>query len=141
MQSFKRIVEASSEDLSQCPGFGATKVKRIRDVFTQPFRVGETRSGRERRAERQKLYSKDNVESRQQSKQPSSTAKKGRFIDDIEEEEALLLGELEASSNKEITPIVRDPSAYVTPRKNNSADKAQSVADPNAEEEVENAGK
>ena len=86
-QSLKRIALASSEDLSQCPGFGATKVKRIKDVFSQPFRVGETRTGRERRAERQRLEGGA-------SEAPTSSAR-GRFIQDDEEQQTVL--EIEAT--------------------------------------------
>lgn len=37
--SLKNIVNASSEQLSMCPGFGEQKVKRLQQAFTQPFIV------------------------------------------------------------------------------------------------------
>ncbi|EPQ25785.1 uncharacterized protein PFL1_06652 [Pseudozyma flocculosa PF-1] len=47
--SLRRISTATVEELAMCPGFGELKAKRLRDVFHQPFRVGETRSRVERR--------------------------------------------------------------------------------------------
>ncbi|PWY98650.1 hypothetical protein BCV70DRAFT_25436 [Testicularia cyperi] len=47
--SLERISKATAEELSMCPGFGEIKARRLRDVFHQPFRVGETRSRKERR--------------------------------------------------------------------------------------------
>jgi hypothetical protein len=133
-QSFKRIAEASSEELSQCPGFGATKVKRVRDVFSQPFRVGETRSGRERRAERQRLV--DNGA----PPLPSSGASVGRFIDDDEEEELLRQqhDDDEAIAQPPKHPSVTESSSYVKPKTSGVASNA--IADPDEEEEIENAG-
>jgi len=32
-----------------CPGFGEVKAKRLREVFSQPFRVGEGRTYRQRK--------------------------------------------------------------------------------------------
>ncbi|PWN52386.1 DNA repair protein rad10 [Violaceomyces palustris] len=49
--SLKRISTATVEELSMCPGFGELKAKRLRDAFHLPFRVGETRSRKERRME------------------------------------------------------------------------------------------
>lgn len=53
--SLYNIADASEEDLAKCPGFGDTKIRRLQDAFSQPFRVGETRTGRERRAEKERL--------------------------------------------------------------------------------------
>ena len=47
--SLDNIARATVEELSMCPGFGEIKAKRLRDVFRQPFRVGETRTHAERR--------------------------------------------------------------------------------------------
>jgi DNA excision repair protein ERCC-1 len=138
LQSFKRIAEATSEELSQCPGFGATKVKRVRDVFQQPFRVGETRTGRERRAERQRLYGNG---------APSSNGSKGRFIeddDDIEGDEDELQQQRQNEEGENLNrtiekqPTVTNPSSYVAPKTNGTAIRAG--VDPNEEEDVENAG-
>ncbi|CAO1622759.1 unnamed protein product [Sympodiomycopsis kandeliae] len=53
--SFRRISQATSEQLSTIPGFGEIKVKRLREAFTTPFRIGEHRTFRERQAARQLL--------------------------------------------------------------------------------------
>lgn len=47
-QSLKRLSTASADELSLCPGFGEIKVRRVREAFAQSFRVGETRSKRQR---------------------------------------------------------------------------------------------
>lgn len=47
--SLKRIARADAEELAMCNGFGPTKVRRLTDAFHQPFRIGETRSWKERR--------------------------------------------------------------------------------------------
>ncbi|UZJ51261.1 hypothetical protein CBS101457_000581 [Exobasidium rhododendri] len=113
--SFKRIVNASSDDLGQLPGFGATKVKRIRDIFSQPFRVGETRTGRERREERQRMNGGD-------LPSPSSSASRGRFIRDEEDQQVLAEHEQEQGSGRlSVTPGPAhsiDPATYVKPKVN-----------------------
>lgn len=48
MQSFKKLSTASAGQLSLCPGFGDLKARRLREAFALPFRVGETRLGRDR---------------------------------------------------------------------------------------------
>ncbi|QRV94466.1 DNA excision repair protein ERCC-1 [Ceratobasidium sp. AG-Ba] len=35
--SFKNIAHATTEDLQLCPGFGPTKVRRLREAFNKPF--------------------------------------------------------------------------------------------------------
>ncbi|KAG8767626.1 hypothetical protein FRC12_006134 [Ceratobasidium sp. 428] len=35
--SFKNIAHAKTEDLQLCPGFGPTKVRRLREAFNKPF--------------------------------------------------------------------------------------------------------
>ncbi|CAE6462543.1 unnamed protein product [Rhizoctonia solani] len=35
--SFSNIVHASTEDIQLCPGFGPTKVRRLREAFNKPF--------------------------------------------------------------------------------------------------------
>ncbi|KAJ1304954.1 hypothetical protein OPQ81_006086 [Rhizoctonia solani] len=35
--SFSNIVHATTEDLQLCPGFGPTKVRRLREAFNKPF--------------------------------------------------------------------------------------------------------
>lgn len=47
--SLQRVSTATVEELSMCPGFGEVKAKRLREVFHQPFRVGENRSRKERK--------------------------------------------------------------------------------------------
>jgi len=47
--SLKGVVEASLEDLRDCPGLGDAKVANLHDVFTQPF----SHAARRRRAEQQ----------------------------------------------------------------------------------------
>ncbi|KAL8592379.1 hypothetical protein ACOMHN_044315 [Nucella lapillus] len=39
--NLKGIMEASSEDLSLCPGFGPQKAKRLHDIFREPFLVSK----------------------------------------------------------------------------------------------------
>lgn len=51
--SLRNVAFATSDQFAQCPGFGEIKVRRVIEAFNQPFRVGEMRSGRERRAERE----------------------------------------------------------------------------------------
>ncbi|PWN45397.1 hypothetical protein IE81DRAFT_285593 [Ceraceosorus guamensis] len=46
--SFKKLSTASAGQLSLCPGFGDLKARRLREAFALPFRVGETRLGRDR---------------------------------------------------------------------------------------------
>ncbi|CAE7189181.1 unnamed protein product [Rhizoctonia solani] len=36
-QSFSNIVHATTEDMQLCPGFGPTKVRRLREAFNKPF--------------------------------------------------------------------------------------------------------
>ncbi len=49
--SVKGVVRAGVEgdEVGMCPGFGEVKAKRLREVFTQPFRVGEGRSYKQRK--------------------------------------------------------------------------------------------
>ncbi len=52
--SLKRIVDAEADDLVLLSGFAETKVKRLREAVTQPFRTvaaGEARTLRQRKAE------------------------------------------------------------------------------------------
>jgi len=52
LQSFEKIVNASSAQLSQLPGLGDKKVKRLRDAFTGNFTVKKRKKGNaEKRAE------------------------------------------------------------------------------------------
>lgn len=120
-QSLKRITLASSEDLSQCPGFGATKVRRIKDVFSQPFRVGETRTGRERRAERQRLEG---------GASEATSSARGRFIQDDEEQQTVL--EMEATQ-----PTLPSEAAATSVR--NPPDPTED-GDDGESDEVEDAG-
>lgn len=48
--SLKGIVRAEGGEVGLCPGFGEVKAKRLREVFTQPFRVGEQRSYKQRKS-------------------------------------------------------------------------------------------
>lgn len=48
--SLKGVVEAGVEEVGMCPGFGEVKAKRLRDVFGQPFRVGEGRTYKQRKS-------------------------------------------------------------------------------------------
>ncbi|CEI93920.1 Putative DNA excision repair protein ERCC-1 [Rhizopus microsporus] len=41
--SLKRVMEASTEELSVCPGFGEQKVKRLQRVWKQPFLMNKKR--------------------------------------------------------------------------------------------------
>ncbi|CAO1622340.1 unnamed protein product [Parajaminaea phylloscopi] len=50
--SLKKLSKATASDLSLVPGLGEIKVKRLREALTTPFRVGERRSFRERKAAR-----------------------------------------------------------------------------------------
>lgn len=59
--SMRNIAFATSDQFAQCPGFGEIKVRRIIEAFNQPFRVGETRTGRERRAEREAAITADDA--------------------------------------------------------------------------------
>ncbi|TKY87026.1 hypothetical protein EX895_003703 [Sporisorium graminicola] len=47
--SFKGVVGAEVDEVGMCPGFGEVKAKRLREVFTQPFRVGEGRTYKQRK--------------------------------------------------------------------------------------------
>lgn len=47
--SVKGVVRAEGEELGMCPGFGEVKAKRLREVFSQPFRVGEGRTYKQRK--------------------------------------------------------------------------------------------
>ena len=52
VQSFEKIVNAPSASLSNLPGLGDKKVKRLRDAFTGNFTVKRKRKGNaEKRAE------------------------------------------------------------------------------------------
>lgn len=57
--SLKRIAQATSDELSDCPGMGGTKTRRLQEAFRQPFRVGETRTRRERMAMRERAARRD----------------------------------------------------------------------------------
>ncbi|CBQ71488.1 related to dna excision repair protein ercc-1 [Sporisorium reilianum SRZ2] len=48
--SFRGVVGAGVEQLGMCPGFGEVKAKRLREVFSQPFRVGEGRTYKQRKS-------------------------------------------------------------------------------------------
>lgn len=48
--SIDSISRASVDQVSHLPGFGQVKVKRLREAFNQPFRVGEVRTMRQRKA-------------------------------------------------------------------------------------------
>lgn len=50
--SLRNLSKATASDLSLVPGLGEIKVKRLREALTTPFRVGERRSFRERKAAR-----------------------------------------------------------------------------------------
>lgn len=50
--SLRKLAKASASDLSLVPGLGEIKVKRMREAITTPFRVGERRTYRERKAAR-----------------------------------------------------------------------------------------
>lgn len=47
--SLKGVVGAGVEEVGLCPGFGEVKAKRLREVFNQPFRVGEGRTWKQRK--------------------------------------------------------------------------------------------
>ncbi|EST06816.1 DNA repair protein rad10 [Kalmanozyma brasiliensis GHG001] len=47
--SLKGVVGGGVEEVGMCPGFGEVKAKRLREVFTQPFRVGEGRTYKQRK--------------------------------------------------------------------------------------------
>ncbi|KDN43419.1 hypothetical protein K437DRAFT_257481 [Tilletiaria anomala UBC 951] len=49
--SLKRIAQTDTDELNNLPGFGDIKVKRLREAFSQPFRVGEGRTMRQRKAQ------------------------------------------------------------------------------------------
>lgn len=51
--NFKNIVKADQTEIANSPGFGDVKAKRLRDAFNQPFKVGETRSFKQRKLDRQ----------------------------------------------------------------------------------------
>jgi DNA excision repair protein ERCC-1 len=40
--SFKKIVHASPDELSSCPGLGSQKVKRLLEAFDQPFLIASS---------------------------------------------------------------------------------------------------
>lgn len=42
LQSLKRIMNATPDELSSCPGLGEKKVKRLREAFSQPFAVSSS---------------------------------------------------------------------------------------------------
>lgn len=140
-QSLKRIANAPSEDLSQLPGFGATKVKRIRDVFTQPFRVGETRTGRERREERNRLQDGDDAvgsnPAPNTSSQSSGTVSKGRFIRDEEDQQVVAEQEAEGASKQKPPVGESDPATYVKPKSGGVVANTDGDVE---DEEVEDAG-
>lgn len=50
--SLKGVVAGGVEELGMCPGFGEVKAKRLREVFSQPFRVGEGRTYKQRKTGR-----------------------------------------------------------------------------------------
>lgn len=49
--SLKGVVRGAmeGEEVGLCPGFGEVKARRLRDVFSQPFRVGESRTYEDRK--------------------------------------------------------------------------------------------
>ncbi|SNX87979.1 related to dna excision repair protein ercc-1 [Melanopsichium pennsylvanicum] len=47
--SLKGVIRAGQEQVGMCPGFGEVKAKRLREVFSQPFRVGENRTYKQRK--------------------------------------------------------------------------------------------
>jgi hypothetical protein len=141
LQSLKRIANASTDDLGQLPGFAALKAKRVRDVFSQPFRVGETRTGRERREERQRLQ--DGVgggKGTAASESSSSSVSRGRFIQDEEDQQIMQELEAEAASQKAKSQntLDSDPATFVKPKHSSVA--TSNVVEVNDDEEVENAG-
>lgn len=100
--------------------------------------MGETRTGRERRAEREKLYGSKNVN----GGDGMTGTPKGRFIDDDEDEEALRDIEAEKERSKKAAKgPVADPASYVTSRSNGGATNGTNHADSDADEEIEDAGK
>lgn len=56
-KSLKRVIKVAKDGggeeveggLEMCPGFGEVKAKRLKEVFIQPFRVGETRTYKQRK--------------------------------------------------------------------------------------------
>jgi len=42
--SLRKIISAPTSQVSQCPGLGDQKVKRLQEAFTQPFVVKKRRS-------------------------------------------------------------------------------------------------
>jgi len=49
--SFTNIVHATTEDLQLCPGFGPTKVRRLREAFNKPFHSSGQKPSNDKGAE------------------------------------------------------------------------------------------
>ena len=123
-------------------------MKRIKDVFSQPFRVGETRTGRERREERQRLYGSngndvdaDDTESAA-AVQSSQKVSRGRFIRDEEDQQVLLEQEAQRASHSKKAQTAAadsDPAAYVKP-KNIENVVGDNPIDVDDDEDVQDAG-
>ncbi|CAO1612520.1 unnamed protein product [Jaminaea pallidilutea] len=57
--SLRHVSRATPAELSSLPGFGEIKVKRVREAFTTPFRVGERKTYREKQAVRRAAMESD----------------------------------------------------------------------------------
>ncbi|SPO31743.1 related to dna excision repair protein ercc-1 [Ustilago trichophora] len=85
--SLKGVVKGAmeGEEVGMCPGFGEVKAKRLRDVFNQSFRVGETRRYKDRKVGNNDVGVAHNTSTTTTTTTTTTTSNNKRALDTLQD--------------------------------------------------------